>query len=76
MTDLNDFCTAQRLTSCERVICAIAVIELLPFFLQVIHSFLLLLTCRRSVEPDKVACWVKLEYLRSQFEINPDKNHG
>ena len=76
MADLNDFCSAQRLTSCDWVICAIAAIELLPFFLQVIHSFLLLLTCRCSVEPHEITCRVKLEYLGSQFEINPDENHS
>jgi hypothetical protein len=76
MANLDNFRTAQRLTSCDGIVCAIAVIELLPFFLQVIHSFLLLLSCCRSVETHKVACWVKLEYLGSQFEVNPDEYHG
>jgi hypothetical protein len=74
--NLDDFCSTQRLTSCDWVICAISIIEFLPFLLQVIHGLLLLLTCRRGVEPYEVACWVKFEYLGSQFEINPDENHG
>jgi hypothetical protein len=76
MANLNDFCSAQCLASCDWVICAIAIIEFLPFLLQVIHCFLLLLTCRCSVEPHEVACWVKFEYLGPQFEIIPDENHG
>ncbi len=76
MANLNDFCSVQHLTSCDWVICAIAIIEFLPFFLQVVHGLLLLLTCRCGVEPYEVACWVKFIYLGSQFEINPDENHS
>jgi hypothetical protein len=50
----------------------VAVVELLPFFLQMIHGFLLLLSRRGSMEPDKVTRRIEFEYLGSKLKVDPD----
>ena len=74
-TYLNNLRSAQSLACLCSLVCSSSIIQLLPFLLEVIHRFLLFLTCSSCVEADKVPRRIEFEALWSVFGVNADQYH-
>ena len=74
--NLDDSCPVQSFACTSRIISTSPIIQLLPFLLEVIESFLLLLSSSSSMEANEETGRIELETLRTVFVVNANDDHS